>query len=53
MRALPTVTPTFAVANITGPTMTAIGVGALNFYGTATATGTVQLQATFTASADL
>ena len=54
MRGVPLITPTFSVSNVTAPAMGSLGgVGSVNLTGTATATGTVQLQATFTASADL
>jgi hypothetical protein len=53
MRATPTLVPTFSVANVTGATMSVIGGTSVNIYGTATAAGTVQLQATFTANAEL
>jgi hypothetical protein len=53
MRAPPTVTPVFTVSNVTGAAMSPLGSDTVNLYGTATATGTVQLQANFIASADL
>lgn len=54
MRAGPTIAPAFTTTNATSPNMSNLGSNSgLNIFATATATGTVLLQATYSVSADI